>query len=95
MNLPSRFLRREVHYSGHVQGVGFRFTTQRVAKQFAVDGYVRNLPDGRVQLVAEGERGELERFLQAVRDRLEDHIDNVSDDTQAASGEFTGFVIRY
>jgi acylphosphatase len=46
--------RRTVFYSGLVQGVGFRYTTQRIAQQHAFAGFVRNLPDGRVQLVAEG-----------------------------------------
>ena len=95
VNASSRCIRREVYYSGHVQGVGFRFSTQRVAADFAVDGCVRNLPDGRVHLVAEGEADEVERFLQAVRDRMGAYIDDVSNDQLAASGEFTGFRIRY
>jgi acylphosphatase len=95
VNPSSRCRRREVRYSGHVQGVGFRFTTQQIARHFAVDGYVRNLSDGRVQLVTEGESEELDRFLQAVHERMGDHIDDVSADTQAPSGEFKGFSIRY
>ena len=46
-----------MYFSGHVQGVGFRYTTRSVASRFAVTGYVRNLPDGRVELVAEGGSG--------------------------------------
>jgi acylphosphatase len=57
-----------VLYSGHVQGVGFRYTTKTVAAGFEMTGTVRNLPDGRVELIAEGERGELEAFRAAVRD---------------------------
>jgi len=55
-------------YSGQVQGVGFRYTTKAVATGFEVAGTVRNLPDGRVELVAEGARAELEGFRAAIRD---------------------------
>jgi acylphosphatase len=61
-------LRVHVWYSGHVQGVGFRYQAKRQAAGFDVAGTVRNLPDGRVELIAEGVRDELEAFLCAVRD---------------------------
>jgi acylphosphatase len=48
-------VRKHVWYSGHVQGVGFRYTAQRLAQRYHVGGFVRNLRDGRVELVAEGE----------------------------------------
>ncbi len=57
-----------VHYSGNVQGVGFRYTVKSVALGYEVAGEVKNLPDGRVELVMEGEREELNAFLQAIRD---------------------------
>ena len=57
-----------VFYSGHVQGVGFRYSAKSVASGFEVIGMVRNLMDGRVELVAEGEREELEAFRSAIRD---------------------------
>lgn len=62
--------RQRVHvlYSGTVQGVGFRYTVRQLAESFEVCGTVRNLLDGRVELVAEGERPELEAFLTAIRD---------------------------
>jgi len=58
----------EIFYSGHVQGVGFRYTTKSTAAGFEITGFVRNLSDGRVELVAEGRRDELEAFRAAVRD---------------------------
>ena len=54
--------RMQIFYSGHVQGVGFRYTAKTVAAGFEVTGTVRNLPDGRVELIAEGAREELEAF---------------------------------
>ncbi|HON07668.1 MAG TPA: acylphosphatase [Verrucomicrobiota bacterium] len=60
--------RVKVYYTGYVQGVGFRYTVKRLAMGYEVVGVVRNLSDGRVELIAEGERVEIEQFLQAIRD---------------------------
>ena len=60
--------RMSIFYSGSVQGVGFRYTAKSVAAGFEVTGAVRNLPDGRVELVAEGMRSELEAFRDAIRE---------------------------
>jgi len=57
-----------IHYSGRVQGVGFRYTARTVATGFEITGTVRNLPDGRVELIAEGIRPELEAYQSALRD---------------------------
>jgi acylphosphatase len=60
--------RVQVVYSGHVQGVGFRYTVKSITRGFELTGLVRNLLDGRVELVAEGMRQELEEFLKAIRE---------------------------
>lgn len=60
--------RMRVLFSGRVQGVGFRYTVCRVAASFEVAGFVRNLADGDVELVAEGFEQELAGFLHAIRD---------------------------
>ena len=60
--------RLQAFYSGRVQGVGFRFTVKMLAHGFEVTGTVRNLDDGRVELLAEGTREELEAFRQAIRE---------------------------
>ena len=86
--------RRTAYYSGHVQGVGFRETTRRLALQFEVSGFVRNLPDGRVEVVVEGAAAELQRFLTAIAERMEGHIRQVAVDARPAIGEFTEFEIR-
>jgi acylphosphatase len=67
-------IRKTVRYSGRVQGVGFRYTAQHLASGFAVTGFVRNCPDGDVELAAEGEADEVERFLAAVAARMADNI---------------------
>ena len=59
---------KQVYYSGHVQGVGFRYTVKRIASGYEVTGWVKNLPDGRVELQAMSQDSqELEDFLEAVR----------------------------
>jgi acylphosphatase len=65
---------KAVRYSGRVQGVGFRYTAQHLAAGFAVAGWVRNCPDGDVELVAEGGADEVERFLAAIAARMAGHI---------------------
>ena len=85
---------KTVRYTGRVQGVGFRYTARRVADDFAVAGFVRNLPDGSVELVAEGEGAEVAAFLAAVAQRMGDNIDR-ADVRDAATGGYQGFRIRH
>jgi acylphosphatase len=58
---------RRALVSGRVQGVGFRYFAERVAREAGVRGWVRNLPDGRVETVAEGEEGAVARYLERIR----------------------------
>lgn len=88
-------VRWTVLFSGHVQGVGFRYTTQSVAGGFAVTGYVRNMRDGRVELVAEGAAEEVERFVSALQDEMGGYIREREVCKSPATGEFTGFGVRY
>lgn len=86
--------RMHIFYSGSVQGVGFRYTVKTVAAGFEVVGIVRNLIDGRVELVAEGPREELESFRSAIRDAGLGHfIRNEEIKWNEATSEFRGFEI--
>jgi acylphosphatase len=89
---PKRY---HVFFSGHVQGVGFRYTTVSIARNFDVSGFVRNCDDGRVELVAEGLASELDAFLRELRDHFYIHIRDERRDTQPATQEFTGFTVRH
>ena len=81
-------------YSGHVQGVGFRYLAKALATGFEVTGVVRNLPDGRVELLAEGTKDELAAFCQAIRDSgLGPLIRNEETSWSEAHGGFRGFEI--
>jgi acylphosphatase len=89
-------VRRRVFYSGLVQGVGFRFTTQRLAKNRDVGGYVRNLPDGRVELVAEGDPAEVDALLEAVRREFQGYIRDIQVETEPPDDPpLTEFTIRH
>jgi acylphosphatase len=66
---------RHVFYEGRVQGVGFRFTVKQIARGYDVVGWVRNLPDGRVELKASGEPAEVDAFLEGIAEsELKSHI---------------------
>lgn len=92
---PPQAQRREVFFSGHVQGVGFRYTARHIAARFPVVGYVQNLPDGRVKLVAEGDAAALDRFLVRLGSEMERHIRSQQSTVLDATGEFTEFGIRH
>jgi len=92
--------RRQVVFSGDVQGVGFRYTTCSLARSFEVTGFVRNLPDRQVELVVEGSGGELDDFLAAIGERMSGRIRDVKSDIRPmndefARDEFARFEIRY
>src|SRR5689334_13755178 len=87
--------RREVRFRGRVQGVGFRATTCDVAQRFAVVGYVENLPNGQVSLVAEGESAELDRFICGLADEMKRYVAGYDVDDLPATGEFDDFHIRH
>jgi acylphosphatase len=82
-----------VYYSGNVQGVGFRATAVMIARDFSVTGWVKNLADGRVQLLAEGPEEEVTRFLKAVRDHWKGDIKKEETEDQKPTGKFKKFEI--
>src|SRR5262245_52136989 len=77
-------------YSGRVQGVGFRYTTERLAEQFPVMGYVRNLRNGDVEVVAQGEPQQVDAFLTALARRIANYIvhSRVQDETPGDYQDF-------
>jgi acylphosphatase len=82
--------------SGVVQGVNFRWYTQRRANELGLTGWVRNLPDGSVEFVAEGARADLERLLDFVRvGPSMAVVENVDAQWSPATGEFYRFEILF
>lgn len=85
----------EVVYRGNVQGVGFRYTARSLAEDFRISGVVKNITDGSVQLVAEGEAAEVDRFLAAVDARMGDLVQTREVRWLHPAGDLRGFAIRF
>jgi acylphosphatase len=83
-----------VRYSGMVQGVGFRATAVMIARDHPVVGFVKNLPDGRVELWAEGPPAAVEKFLKAIRDHWKDDITKAEAEDRKPTGNFKAFEIQ-
>ncbi len=84
----------KILYAGRVQGVGFRYTVKQVVAGYEVTGTVRNLPDGRVELIAEGTKAELEAFQVGIRESGLGHFIEHEDATWSeAANVFRGFEI--
>jgi acylphosphatase len=82
------------YFSGHVQGVGFRYATLQIAKEFDVAGFVRNLPDGRVQVEAEGQTTEVEAFVTEIGERMHGYVRKTERSSGKREPQFSGFTIR-
>ena len=83
-----------VFFSGHVQGVGFRYSVLQVAKEFDVAGFVSNLADGRVQLEAEGKPADVAAFVDAVQEKMHGYIRKAERSSRPRPAQFSGFTIR-
>jgi acylphosphatase len=78
-----------ITFSGNVQGVGFRRRTERIAARYPVGGYVKNLPDGSVELYIEGQEGDCQRFLDHVKREMCQEISAVITKVVAVLGRAT------
>lgn len=81
--------------SGIVQGVGFRFFVQEIAEELELTGWVKNLPDGKVEAVAQGEKVQLDKFIIACRKGpYLSEVEDVHDEWEEAREKFIDFEIR-
>ena len=85
---------KHVYYSGRVQGVGFRYTAQRLASGYPVAGYVRNLANGDVELLAEGRADEVGAFLDDLARHMAGYIERTTVHDETPAGH-QGFRIRH
>jgi acylphosphatase len=82
-----------VYYSGTVQGVGFRATAAMIARSHAISGWVRNVADGRVELMVDGTAEAVEAFLADIRNRMSDYIANEEFEDREQADSLEGFRI--
>ncbi|MCX7661154.1 MAG: acylphosphatase [Candidatus Omnitrophica bacterium] len=90
-------MKKRIHtfYSGRVQGVGFRYTTEEIALELGVNGWVKNLRDGRVELVAEADEEVLMRFLEEIQKVFSGYIRDTKVEWLPYLGEFRDFRIEF
>jgi acylphosphatase len=84
-----------IYYRGRVQGVGFRFTCQRVAENHGITGWVKNMPDGSVRLVAQGDENSIKEFLTEIDQNLNRFISDKEIEWQDFPEKLDNFNIRY
>ena len=85
-----------VRYDGRVQGIGFRFTAMQIAERFPVTGFVQNMPDGSVKMIAEGTEKDLLEIIRKIKEsHLGRHIAGERFAWSEALQEFTSFTVRY
>lgn len=94
MDFSENIFNLSARFSGHVQGVGFRYATKQLAKGFDVTGYVRNLADGRVELEAEGTEGECQRFFREIVSELDSYIQRTECRTEKRVRLYKEFSIK-
>lgn len=83
-----------MHFSGRVQGVGFRYSARQIAREFEVVGYVKNLMDGRVLVEAAGMEDEVNAFIAEIEDRLGVFIRQTERSVGDGKHSFSDFIIR-
>ena len=85
----------EIIFSGVVQGVGFRFSARNLAMRYKLKGWVMNLSDGRVKLLAQGQREDLDSFLHDLKDEFKRYIEDCVLQEREASGDCKDFQIKF
>jgi acylphosphatase len=90
-------MQKRVHalFEGQVQGVGFRFTAREFAQRTSVAGWVKNLPDGRVEIVAEGQEENLKQFISGMQEYFRRYLRDTRIQWLPPSGEFNDFGVRF
>ncbi len=85
-----------VYYTGRVQGVGFRHTVEGLALEIGLSGWVKNLPDGCVEILGEGSKADLDLFMKRIRESaVGPYIRKADCDWGSATGEFGDFTVEF
>jgi len=86
---------RHVIFRGRVQGVGFRFTSQRIARRYGLSGWVRNLPDGTVEMFIQGDEGDIQDCLNDIEEAFRGYITETEIEKAAPEPKYEDFKITY
>jgi len=86
---------KHILFSGRVQGVGFRFTAHRVANTLGLTGFVRNLYDGRVEMLVQGSPDDIESCLESIKDTFSGYIEQIHIEEVPTDTRHKGFQIRF
>lgn len=86
---------KHVIFRGHVQGVGFRYTARQIAQQYHVAGFVRNLPDGTVEMFVQGPAQNIDNCLQDLQSSFEGYIRDTQVEPAVSSGRYTDFRVAF
>jgi acylphosphatase len=89
------FIARHIVFSGRVQGVGFRFTALNVANRYELKGYVRNLPDGDVEMIAHGSAEMIDACIRDLQDSFVGTISHVDIEEATPDPKLTDFKITF
>ena len=88
-------VRAHIYFSGTVQGVGFRYTCRSYSVELGLKGWVKNLSDGRVELLTEGSKAVITELVQKLKDHFGGYIHGVQEDYLDANGEFIDFKVAF
>lgn len=84
-----------IYFSGHVQGVGFRYTMAHIARDLCLKGWVKNLPDGRVEAVLAGTPQLIEKCVADVQAHFQGKISDIQRHPRDSASEYDDFQIRF
>ncbi|MFA5864734.1 MAG: acylphosphatase [Phycisphaerae bacterium] len=86
---------RLAHFEGYVQGVGFRYTALNLARRYSVYGYAMNMPDGSVEVHAEGIADQVDNFIQTLKNEMSEYIQKTTTQELPPTGLYDRFTIKY
>lgn len=93
--LNAEMVAKHIIFTGHVQGVGFRFTAHRMAGRYHLTGFVRNLHDGTVEMLAQGPAEDIEECLRDIKEALAGYVRETLIDEVPPDPRYTDFKITF
>ena len=86
---------KHILFSGEVQGVGFRYTAHRIARRYNITGFVRNLPDGDVEMLAQGPEQDIKKYIADIQDSFKGYVQDTKIEPVPCNPQHTNFRIAF